>query len=268
MTVVRSLRNPEYTGENRCGPCTIVNVLIALGVSALIGTVLAWTWTAAVGVLAGALVLGLSSCLIWLRGYLVPGTPTLTKRYLPRRMLSWFGKDPLENVAVPDEIDPEATLLEAGVLEPCAEVDDLCLTAAFDREWRTELEAVEEEPDPAALLDQLGIESDDVEVERYDDAVAVKRDGRRIGQWPSATALRLDTAASGPIADRVPYWRKLQPTSRSELVAGVRIFLEECPDGGPVEFATETRESCCSSYEVVSVVCAESGDRLLEQPVQ
>ncbi|MEY7850816.1 hypothetical protein AB7C87_16630 [Natrarchaeobius sp. A-rgal3] len=268
MTVVRSLRNTEYTGENRCVPCTVVNALIALGVSTLIGTTLAWAWTAAVGVFASALVLGLSSCVIWLRGYLVPGTPTLTKRYLPRRVLSWFGKDPLEDVAVPDEIDTEQTLLESGVLEPCAEIDDLCLTAAFDREWRTELEAVEEEPDPAALLDQLGIESDDVEVERYDDAVAVKRDGRRIGQWPSATALRLDTAASGPIADRVPYWRKLQPTSRSELVAGVRIFLEECPDGGPVEFATETRESCCSSYEVVSVVCTESGDRLLEQPVR
>ncbi|MWV39567.1 hypothetical protein [Natrialba sp. INN-245] len=268
MAVVRSLRNPEYTGENRCGPCTIVNVLIALGVSALIGTVLAWTWTAAVGVLAGALVLGLSSCLIWLRGYLVPGTPTLTKRYLPRRMLSWFGKDPLENVAVPDEIDPEETLLEAGALEPCAEVDDLCLTAAFDREWRAELEAVDEDPDPTELLDRLGIESEDVVVDRYDDAVVVEREGRRIGQWPSPTALRLDTAASGPIADRIPYWRELQPTTRSELVAGVRIFLEECPDGGPVEFATETRESCCSSYEVVSVVCAESGDRLLEQPVR
>ena len=34
--------------------------------------------------------------LIYLRGYLVPGTPTLTRRYLPESVLAAFGKRSVE----------------------------------------------------------------------------------------------------------------------------------------------------------------------------
>lgn len=67
-----SIRRPEHTGENRCWPCTVVNVaLVGAGATAL-----ALLASPAVGV-AGAVV-GLAA--VWLRGYLVPGTP----RFAPR----------------------------------------------------------------------------------------------------------------------------------------------------------------------------------------
>jgi len=82
------LRRPQYTGDNRCIPCTIVNLLIA----ALVAVALGVAWLP----VAGAVAFVLSVLAIYLRGYLVPGTPTLTKRYMPVRVLELFGKRPEE----------------------------------------------------------------------------------------------------------------------------------------------------------------------------
>lgn len=93
-SLVTRLRRPEYTGENRCLPCTVLNVGIASVGATLLGAwlVAAGFATAAVGVSTGVLAVSLAA--IWLRGYLVPGTPTLTKRYLPASVLAAFGKTP------------------------------------------------------------------------------------------------------------------------------------------------------------------------------
>ncbi|ELY46370.1 hypothetical protein [Natronorubrum sulfidifaciens] len=85
IDIVDDLKQPAYTGENRCGPCTILNLLIAGAVGSLL---------ARKSRFGGLLAVGVSIVLIYLRGYLVPGTPTLTKRYLPPEILRWFGKDP------------------------------------------------------------------------------------------------------------------------------------------------------------------------------
>ncbi|SEQ79360.1 hypothetical protein [Natrinema salaciae] len=90
LDVVDDLKQPEYTGENRCEPCTVLNLVIA----AVVGSVIARKSR-----LGGLLAIGISIALIYLRGYLVPGTPTLTKRYLPPEVLRWFGKDPDPAVA-------------------------------------------------------------------------------------------------------------------------------------------------------------------------
>ena len=82
--LIERLERPEYTGENRCGACTAVNLLLAAGLAALLGR-----RNRALGLLA---FLG-SAALVYLRGYLVPGTPELTKRYLPEAVLALFGKD-------------------------------------------------------------------------------------------------------------------------------------------------------------------------------
>ncbi|QRV17079.1 hypothetical protein JMJ58_09510 [Haloterrigena salifodinae] len=90
LEIVDDLKQPEYTGENRCEPCTILNLAIAAVAGSLI---------ARKSRLGGALAVGVSIALIYLRGYLVPGTPTLTKRYLPPEVLRWFGKEPEPAIA-------------------------------------------------------------------------------------------------------------------------------------------------------------------------
>jgi hypothetical protein len=92
------LKNPEYTGENRCVPCTVVNALIAVAVSGLVALAVP---------LLGLVVLAASALLIYFRGYLVPGTPELTKRYLPARVLTAFGKNPVAERRATEFVDGE-----------------------------------------------------------------------------------------------------------------------------------------------------------------
>lgn len=90
------LARPEYTGENRCTPCTVVNLVFALAISIAVGRVRS---------LFALPTLVAATAVIYLRGYLVPGTPTLTRRYLPDRVLAAFDKRPNEpETEVPEEM--------------------------------------------------------------------------------------------------------------------------------------------------------------------
>ena len=105
--LLRTVRQPEYTGENRCLPCTVVNVLIA----AVVGVAVSKrSKPAGAGTVAGSL------ALIYLRGYLVPGTPALTKRYLPPTALRWFGKEPSVALATGLGALPRTTTGGAGAM--------------------------------------------------------------------------------------------------------------------------------------------------------
>ncbi len=211
LDVVDDLRQPEHTGENRCEPCTVLNLVIA----AVAGSLIARKTR-----LSGLLAIGISIALIYFRGYLVPGTPTLTKRYLPPEVLRWFGKDPDPDVAsglggdtpVPTDasrsesaVDPasagdvttvdeaeasesddgavaeadeaaldlETLFLDREILEPCDDRDDLCLTDVFEADWFDEIDAVEESGlDAAAAVDAFGFDADPSEFDLDDNGEA------------------------------------------------------------------------------------------------
>lgn len=100
MSVTRSplerLARPEYTGGNRCTPCTVVNLVFAVGLALAAGRVRS---------LLALPTLVAATVVIYLRGYLVPGTPALTRRYLPDRVLAAFDKRPNEPATeVPEEM--------------------------------------------------------------------------------------------------------------------------------------------------------------------
>lgn len=180
-SMLETLHQLEYTGENRCEACTVVNAIIAVVLSAIV---------ARKSKFAAAVTIGISAVLIYLRGYLVPGTPTLTKRYLPPSLLRLFGKElepttysgfgpvesePEESPVTPqsrvstqnnaasadaaatdddgtkteeptsadaDPITPEVFFLKNNIVESCAEVDDLCLTESFETKWYEEIDCV------------------------------------------------------------------------------------------------------------------------------
>ena len=179
------LKQEEYTGENRCLPCTAVNALVAVVAAAVAGR---RSRRAGVGVLVA------SALAIYHRGYLIPGTPELTKRYLPDAVLRLFGKEPagptrsglgagpdrtgasqsdaggertrsddgveagdgVERAANgggvdvardADALDAETVLSNADALEDCEDGEDLCLTSGFKRSWDEEMATVREEDD-------------------------------------------------------------------------------------------------------------------------
>ncbi|MFC6952597.1 hypothetical protein [Halorubellus litoreus] len=276
-SALESLKRPEYTGENRCIPCTVVNSVLAVAFAGAVaaGTIVA---DASTTVAAGAAVgfLALAAASIWLRGYLVPGTPELTKQYMPEWMLAWFGKAPDDASGLDGgsdavdpsdvDVDPERVLMDAGAVEPCEDVDDLCLSADFADAWQTEMDAIDDIAVDDALA-TFGFDDDDYELSRHDDAVLLNRGPHRIGQWPSEAALVADVAGARALADRHPEWSDMSAVAKGRVLNGLRVFLETCPDGSRAEFREDTVESCCSSYDVVTVECSGSGERLFEQRV-
>jgi hypothetical protein len=265
-TVIDGIRQPEYTGENRCVPCTVANLVITAVLAAGIGLI-------SVPLAAVFVAAALGS--IWLRGYLVPKTPELTKRYFPDWLLAKFDKEPMpgdENAGMtaPETFDPEPALLDAGVVEPCAEVEDLCLTDRFDRVWRDRIDAFDDDEESLRLelADQLELDPETVNFESYGDAyVAGRKNDRPIGQWESRAALVADLAGAQVLPEWIDGWDRLGPRQRSQLLGGLRVFVEECPTcGGTVAPGTDTVESCCRETTVVDFTCEACGDRLLEVP--
>jgi hypothetical protein len=261
------LRRPEYTGESRCLPCTVVNVgiaLVASAVLALLSTPL-------------GLVAFLSSLVaIYLRGYLVPGTPTLTERYLPDRVLASFDAHPAERREETWEtvdrlerrrqsaVDPERFLLDVGAVEPCEHEEDLCLTDAFARrldERIGELDA--DRIDRDALARAFDTDHGSITVlEREHPAVRI---GRRVRKWPSEAALVADLAGDRALRERTDRWVGVPLVQRLGMLKSLRSFHDVCPRcSGAIRLSEGTVESCCRSYEVIAIGCADCGASLLE----
>ncbi|WP_394738934.1 hypothetical protein [Natronococcus roseus] len=307
-TIVDRLRQPEYTGENRCTPCTVLNLAITGAIGAAV---------ARRSRIAGAAVVGASAAAIYLRGYLVPGTPELTKRYLPERVLRLFGKasEPeirgglvaresradevgaeeidLEGDADEPDADsgggssvdetgdtadrpqppePETYFLEEGIVEPCEEIDDLCLTESFESAWSDEIDHLDTDAlEGTDAARALGFDAEEGAFEitgHGGDARTLRRDGRLLGKWPSRAALVADVTAARVLESWDDDWTAYDPRARGELLNSLRLFLETCPTaGGEVVMGEETVESCCRSHDVIAITCAETDERLFEYPV-
>lgn len=268
QSIADRIRQPEYTGENRCMPCTFVNSIIAVVLAGVL-----WFGAAQYGLAEYAPLVGLGSLVvfagaIYFRGYLVPGTPELTKRYFPRWLLGLFGKTHEHSHQHDHEpsIEPEEILNEAGVIEPCMGGADLCLTESFQADWRDRIAEVREAGDNrAGLAAILDADPDELDIEEHDDARLARLDGQHVGQWESEGALVADLAAEPLMADHYDGWEDLEIHERSRVLVSLRIFLESCPTcEGAVQLTEEEVESCCSTMDVVAAVCTECESRLLE----
>ena len=264
--ILSGVRQPEYTGENRCWACTVANTGLAVVASVALWALLAFPADLAAWSVPAAAVLFVASIgSIWLRGYLVPGTPTLTKRYFPEWFLRWFDKAPEPQRSATD-IDVERELMDAGILEECEQVDDLCLDDAFGDAWRARIETIrEDEVSPELLRDFFPVDVSDLEFDVREDAVMARMDGTLVAQWESDAALIADAAAADVFQDRYEDWGAYTFDAQFELVGGLRLFLERCPNcDGPIAFGEEIVESCCREIEVVAMSCADCDARLFE----
>lgn len=260
-SVIDRFRQPEYTGENRCTPCTVVNVTIAIAAS----TILMFA-----AVPLGIAFFAFSMAAIYVRGYLVPGTPWFTKTYFPDWLLKKFDKHEMETARTaepqPTDREPETVLVDANVVQPCEEIDDLCLDEAFRQTWHDNMERVMKDgAEKSDLSKILGADEEELEFEEHDAAFIARMDGRRLGQWESHAALIADLAAARELSDRYEQWDELSVDNQSRILSGLRIFLDTCPEcGNEITAEQETVESCCRSMEVVAATCQGCDARILE----
>jgi hypothetical protein len=254
-----SVRQPEYTGENRCIPCTVVNVAIAAVLSGLVALASVPVAIAAFLLFAGV---------IFVRGYLVPGTPALTQQYFPDRVLRWFDKDPTEfgvRIKTGDDVDVETVLQDVGVLEEREDISDLALTKAFRDEWYAEMDRLDEDDAQRVLGELLGIDASRISVLPRSRSFEVKVDGDTSAKWESSDAFVVDMAAERVLKDWVDNWTDLTVERRSGIARGVRVYLERCPRcDGTVTLDEEMVKSCCRAHRVLASRCDDCGVRLFE----
>ncbi|WP_254763754.1 hypothetical protein [Natrinema marinum] len=246
------LERPEYIGENRCTPCTAVNVVLSFALAAAIG--------AAASPFAGALALGVSLVLVRLRGYLIPGTPTLTRRYLPEPVLERFGKSPASAPTVETVTPAElASVLTAADVATDG-TDELRLTPSFRARWDDRLSSDgATTPGRDAVRSALGVD----DVDRLGDA-SFELEGRQRVGWVSPAALAADAAAAAELEDRIDGWDRLEADERRDLLTGLRLLRDRCPAcSGPVVATTERLEHCCRRPRIAVRAACDACDRPL-----
>ena len=261
---VDKLRNPEYTGENRCFPCTLVNLAVATASSVVV---------AALAPLVGVFLFCVSLLVIYLRGYLVPGTPTLTKRYLPDSVLGHF--DAHDDSSVPSFEDVgtiESFLRRHDALRSAADDEDLELTGSFRSAHRRQ---TVEYGDDDSLLDAAGEfvfggtgvtdRPDLLTLDYPPNAVVLRYDGRSLARWESRAAMVGDVAAAAVFAARTDEWTAIAPETRLQVLGALRLWYQRCPAcGGPVSLGTDVVESCCRSVSVLAATCDDCDSRVFE----
>lgn len=265
---IGTLQQPEYTGENRCIPCTAINVAIAV-VGATIFAIaipLGWYTSSILGVFTFALFV----TIIYFRGYLLPGTPWLTMTYLPDSILRHFDHHPVGRVAWDgDGVDLERTLMEADIVRECHDEVDLCLRDDFRQAWTEGIVSLREQgfsqEDVASFLT---IDPDELSFEESEGAFLAKMNGAELAQWESHAAFLADMAALTELRSRIVDWDDVGVKRQSNLLYGLRVFLESCPAcEGPLVTGQKRVKSCCRSFDVIATQCDDCGSRLFEAEV-
>lgn len=271
MSAYTRPRNPEYTGTNRCIPCTIANIGIAILLSASIltaGLLLPNLHQSLTVTIAGGF-FAISLATIYFRGYLIPGTPELTQRYFPDRVLAWFDKPPTTDLEESSlSVNPEDVLLTASAVEPCQNESDFCLTPAFKSAWHAKIsDRRDQQLDESALAQALSVPPNDdrIQFDHRGSGILARTATAAVGQWSSNAAIIADVAAATELETRYPDWNTLAPAEKARVLLSLRIFLEECPScGGLVQVEQDVVESCCRSHDVIASVCQSCETRLFE----
>lgn len=255
--VVTRFRRPEYTGDNRCVPCTIVNACLAA-----VGAVVLAALTSP---RFGAAALAVAGYTIYLRGYLIPGTPTLTKRYLPSRLPRLFGKESFVATDANGTGDGEVgeTLGAAGVLTTTP--DGPALSPAFRDAWQERTAAT-----LAAGVDLSAVaRAFSAEAASQLNETSYVLDGTRSVRWGSAAALAADVAAADLLGERVAAWSSFDHDRRRTTLQGLRLLLEQCPNcGATVATETDRIDPCCQKPHLVAKsVCEACGSALADEAV-
>lgn len=231
------LRRPEYTGENRCLPCTALNAAI-VGVAAIALS----RRNRPLGILALAAGLALVS----LRGYVVPGTPRFAPA-LAEPLPASFGHEPpagVESGSLADDRDPQAmmeALVEAGVIDPDGE--QLYLDDAFRTAWDERMAELRELSGEELVARTAAASHDSVEGKYHDERVLLSGDR---DAWLSPAVAIAETAAVETLADR-----EIAHELRVQAAEPLRTFVRVCPVcGGRV--TDSTLRNCCGGPGSVS----------------
>ncbi len=261
MVSLDTLRSQAYTGPHRCLPCTIVNIVILGVVTASVGYVLGPVVAVPLAVVGGAV--------IWLRGYLLPGTPYFGAHIVARVPLDAFHTE--KPIATPEpspsrnDIDPPA-FVDSCITHGIVREGDghIGLVRAFRKQWRREIRTVRGFSDAALktnLETALPWVSESELIEHQGSSwIVLSDESERVENesWLPVAIAIADLAAIRVLRN---YASDMDHGRRIVAVGPLRSFLERCPlCETPVE-ATSV-DSCCGSPHRIET----ESDRVLACP--
>jgi len=235
---------PEYTGENRCWPCTIVNAVVLGLVSVLVGMVQPDI---------GVFVVVLGAVVIWTRGYLIPYTPTFAPR-----LVEWFPVDPFHTRRAGDSLGSLGSdgvgdasgeqvlrsLLDAGVV--VADGDRLTLAERFETAWGERMDELAEatgEELAEAARDASSVATSARSQDGSGRSFVVLSDDAGNVSWLDRPVAIAETAAAAVLGS-TPL-----PANRRDVAAhAVCAFLERCP-ACDHEIVEADARSCCGGAD-------------------
>lgn len=234
MSTLTRLRRPEFTGANRCWPCTVVNAVLLAVVVALVGAFEPLVAAA----LAVAGVAGL-----YFRGYLVPYTPRFAPKLVAALPGDWFthgeAADSLRGVG-PADRDPDAVLesmVAAGVVTTAD--GRLGIDEDVAAAWKTRMGSLAEDPQSLVEIaerDLPGIDAARIE-HAGDETYLVVTGG-------SAAWLRLPIAVAEIGAVEVLADTDLPGETRGVAAHALCAFLDSCPVCGS-DLVEGPADDCC-----------------------
>jgi len=261
--LVTAISDSEHTDENRCLPCTLVN---AVGVAVVAGLLSRRRRS------LGALVALLGGVAIWLRGYVVPGTPRFAPRIVeplpidigpdhPDGLGSGSLSEGGDSVEPPsgsaetvdanagidpesgpddsgdDAVDPETvmrTLIDADAIADDGET--LRLSESFRAAVYDRIEARRRESNEALADRAAAIAGPNVEGEAHDDRILLA--GGR-DTWLNRPITLAETAFAETLRER-----GVDDAVSRAAARPLRTFLDTCPVcDGPVR--ETTLRNCC-----------------------
>lgn len=236
-----AVRRPEYTGENRCWPCTALNAAI-LGICSAI----AWLLSP----FAALALAGVGAAAIVVRGYLFPYTPRVGPRIAAALPGDAFETEERRLSGSIADADPDEELAERvlAALERndvlAADEAGVYVTDQFWQTWEAEMDGLRD-----ASIDEL------------ETAVGDAADGAEVDAFEGSTRAYVEvTASSGkePLSRHVAVaeaaavfaLREFTPNLDEELrvtaVDSLKMFLERCPVCGD-EVVETSPTACCGS---------------------
>lgn len=241
-----NLRNPRYTGESRCWPCTVLNLGLVVLVSG--GVALAGN------VIVASVVLAAGTAAITLRGYALPGTPQLTGR-LPDPILKLFGKEP---ASVSPNANSVRSVQDVGLIKP--EDDTISLVESVRKEYerRTQDLVSDREHLKAAVIETFN-EIVEVSVNRSlggdENWFAKDSDGNLIMKWEARPVVAMDVVGETLLAERVSNWSEYELNHRSRARALLRRGNRTCPAcGSDFESDSKSEVVCCGGRSLVGTL--------------
>ena len=246
MELFESLSDESYTGENRCWPCTVLN----LGLLGLFTFLLRARGRS----LASLLVAVVGVAVVSLRGYLVPYTPEFAPRLVAAAPIpdKWFHRDSShddvtygesESLADDVEIGGETVLRElsaVGVIE--AEGEQLFIAPTVDTAWHERMdELADRSLDSLSTALQASLPRVDHAEPYADDAewVALGSDHKQLLPRPVVVA---ELAAYELLGERLDDERL-----RVAGAEACRMFLDSCPVCDS-ELVESSSVSCCGGH--------------------